>query len=317
MVSDELNRNDSDYDTFIKKILLPNNNTSYSLNELYDLGHSEIQNFYAKWLKDRCWNLSVEGIIANPRISFYKAPITNPETELDKHESWKEVIKKARDLIKRNKLFDGINGLSYRVINIEDNGSGDEIIVEETSSRSRSIVKEQTILRAIVRINACGGICQQPVRKHLERAVLVACLKRLYFNKDQYVQVVDIPSGVDIFSESEGRKMTSIRQLVNQSRRRALGGSQNYNRNRQEIPHELNEGWIIEKEKVLNCEVTGIPFTDEPGPFARSLDQRSPGKGYTPENIDVVVRIYNYAKNIFDVKDVEYFCQQYVENMKR
>ena len=74
---------------------------------------------------------------------------------------------------------------------------------------------------------------------------------------------------------------------------------------------------MLEKEKITNCEVTGILFSDSPGPFARSFDQRSPGKGYTPENVDVVVRIYNYAKNVYDIEDVESFCRQYVTHMEQ
>ena len=88
-------------------------------------------------------------------------------------------------------------------------------------------------------------------------------------------------------------------------------------RNGKKIPFELDEKWMLEKEKITNCEVTGILFSDSPGPFARSFDQRSPGKGYTPENVDVVVRIYNYAKNVYDIEDVESFCRQYVTHMEQ
>ena len=51
------------------------------------------------------------------------------------------------------------------------------------------------------------------------------------------------------------------------------------------------------------CQVTGPQFDMEPWPeggqtpFAPSLDQIVPGGGYTPENTQVVVWIYNAAKN--------------------
>lgn len=52
------------------------------------------------------------------------------------------------------------------------------------------------------------------------------------------------------------------------------------------------------------CEATGIPFSLEPGPYrhranpwAPSLDRRDNSKGYTPDNVQVVVAAYNYAKS--------------------
>jgi hypothetical protein len=53
-----------------------------------------------------------------------------------------------------------------------------------------------------------------------------------------------------------------------------------------------------------NCAVTGLPFDLKPGPdkhhanpWAPSLDRRDSSKGYTPDNVQVVVAAYNYAKS--------------------
>lgn len=52
------------------------------------------------------------------------------------------------------------------------------------------------------------------------------------------------------------------------------------------------------------CEVTGLAFDMKPGPnkhhanpWAPSLDRRDSSKGYTPDNVQVVVAAYNYAKS--------------------
>ncbi len=61
----------------------------------------------------------------------------------------------------------------------------------------------------------------------------------------------------------------------------------------------------IEKTLALgNCEATGLPFDMGPSlsrhranPWSPSLDRRDSSKGYTPDNVQVVVAAYNYAKN--------------------
>lgn len=64
------------------------------------------------------------------------------------------------------------------------------------------------------------------------------------------------------------------------------------------------------------CQVTGIPFvfSRRPGrnngrsgnrrPFAPSLDRKDPSQGYTPENVQLVVWIYNMAKSDWGHEDV-------------
>lgn len=56
-----------------------------------------------------------------------------------------------------------------------------------------------------------------------------------------------------------------------------------------------------------HCARTGLPFDmscEADAPFAPSLDQIVPGKGYTPDNVQVVVMIYNLLKNRHTDADV-------------
>jgi hypothetical protein len=52
------------------------------------------------------------------------------------------------------------------------------------------------------------------------------------------------------------------------------------------------------------CEVTGIPFDYESRQFAPSLDRRDNAMGYTDDNIQVVVWIYNAAKGVGTHADI-------------
>lgn len=70
------------------------------------------------------------------------------------------------------------------------------------------------------------------------------------------------------------------------------------------LPFLLDAHEIIRKIQAGRCEVTGIPFflkhhTEKSTfkhPFSPSLDRIDPRKGYTADNVHVVVWIYNAAK---------------------
>lgn len=74
----------------------------------------------------------------------------------------------------------------------------------------------------------------------------------------------------------------------------------------------LDASDIIRRIEAGCCEVTGIPFflkhhTEKSTfkhPFAPSLDRIDPAKGYTPDNVQVVVWIYNAAKGQGTHEDV-------------
>lgn len=64
--------------------------------------------------------------------------------------------------------------------------------------------------------------------------------------------------------------------------------------------------WIREKLEAGVCEVTGIPFTfkteetygkaNNAQPFSPTLDRVDNTQGYTKDNVQVVIAVYNYAK---------------------
>lgn len=66
--------------------------------------------------------------------------------------------------------------------------------------------------------------------------------------------------------------------------------------------------WVEERIATGFCEATGLPFDMSPVKPARSftpsLDRIDPKKGYTPENTQVVVWIYNRAKGVNNPEDV-------------
>lgn len=63
----------------------------------------------------------------------------------------------------------------------------------------------------------------------------------------------------------------------------------------------MTREWVLERLSKGHCEVTRLPFmfdrtTTNSNPLAPSIDQINPGKGYYPENCQMVVTIYNQAK---------------------
>lgn len=84
------------------------------------------------------------------------------------------------------------------------------------------------------------------------------------------------------------------------------------------LPFDLDVQWIAEKIKNGKCEVTGLDFTldKSKGAFAPSLDQIIPGKGYTKDNVQVVVFIYNTCKGGFDAKDIDLFVRTFADRLR-
>ena len=80
---------------------------------------------------------------------------------------------------------------------------------------------------------------------------------------------------------------------------------------RKDIPFTLTHKEITERISTGMCEVTSLPFTfptsekGERNPWQPSLDQKILGKGYTSENTQVVVLIYNMAKDVFTDENVK------------
>jgi hypothetical protein len=99
--------------------------------------------------------------------------------------------------------------------------------------------------------------------------------------------------------KSDPRHRASI--LLNSSKKRAQ---------KRGLDHSLDLEWIYKRLKAGVCEVTGIPFkfdycyqNDGQGQqrsFSPSLDRIDPEKGYTKENTQLVVWVYNAAKGVDD-----------------
>tara|TARA_B100001250_G_scaffold221653_1_gene190100 strand:- start:2342 stop:3550 length:1209 start_codon:yes stop_codon:yes gene_type:complete len=246
------------------------------------------------------------GEICNPEISKYRLVNDSDFVDLSyEGDLWPQVSLK---------LFEA--AVNQEVCASRDQKSSFEFILDGKKPKiinyngSKKTVTEKQFDTIIWKLQLCGGKMQRPFKNEAELAALVHCCDLLQFKNDFVYLKNNNP-----IEEIDEKNDTTIRDLFNRSKNRASGKSGTHNKRGKKIPFELDEKWILEKEKITNCEVTGILFSDSPGPFARSFDQRSPGKGYTPENVDVVVRIYNYAKNVYDIEDVESFCRQYVTHM--
>lgn len=60
----------------------------------------------------------------------------------------------------------------------------------------------------------------------------------------------------------------------------------------------ITRAFVQERLERGVCEVSGLPFVYEAGsPFAPSLDRRDNSQGYTPDNTQVVVLMYNMMKS--------------------
>ena len=81
-----------------------------------------------------------------------------------------------------------------------------------------------------------------------------------------------------------------------------------------ELEFTINQQWCIEKLESGYCERTGIPFDKEKSKYAPSIDRIDRTKGYTPENSQLVVWIYNTCKNKYSDSDVLEFAKRLIEH---
>lgn len=77
------------------------------------------------------------------------------------------------------------------------------------------------------------------------------------------------------------------------------------------LEFSLTKEWIAAAVTSGVCQVTGLPFVYENGrsPWAPSLDKTDPAGGYTPENVKVVVWMYNTCKWTFTHEDIVTFAR--------
>lgn len=72
---------------------------------------------------------------------------------------------------------------------------------------------------------------------------------------------------------------------------------------------DLTYEWLLEKIQIGVCEVTGLPFRlgvqgQGRNPYAPSVDRIDPRQGYTLDNCQVVIWMYNAAKGNWSHEDV-------------
>lgn len=81
------------------------------------------------------------------------------------------------------------------------------------------------------------------------------------------------------------------------------------------VKSNLTTGWLREKLKLTNCEVTGLPFDKENtnSPFYPSIDRVDSELGYTKDNCQLVVIIYNFAKSEYSVDVFHGWIKKFVE----
>jgi hypothetical protein len=77
------------------------------------------------------------------------------------------------------------------------------------------------------------------------------------------------------------------------------------------VDFSLTPEWVAQKIAAGSCELTGLPFemtgdakSVAKSPWSPSLDRIDPSGPYTPENVQVVVWLYNLAKNNFAHENV-------------
>jgi hypothetical protein len=136
----------------------------------------------------------------------------------------------------------------------------------------------------------------------------------------------------------ENQEDNKKRRLANQQKRRSSNSFQRA----QAIFHTVKKGakardleititpeWILQELEEGKCAVTGLSFvfdsvedehtiTTRKGrmlnPFSPSVDRIDCNKGYTTDNCQLVVSIYNYAKLSFSEQAVKIFCKAYLNN---
>lgn len=83
------------------------------------------------------------------------------------------------------------------------------------------------------------------------------------------------------------------------------------------IPFDLDKKWLESRLSAGICEATGIKFTGNThpfcDPFVPSIDRIDCEKGYTKDNCQVVVQIYNIAKADHNASILLDWAQSFVE----
>ena len=294
-------------------------------------GEEMTDNVYEHEIRYALYQLKLNNILTNPSLKMYRflKDEDRGRSLLDPEEVWVEVQKNAMIAAQKGtKIPSNRKGQYRREYKIGlFNGVPEVFDISPNYSYSSSTGKHYSLRFDVVKqivdaVNANNGRVQQGWRILAQRSAVVYCCDSLSFDEEGWI-VFGKNNQDEIFIGetdevlvndqllSPHTAVVTVEDLVQQAKSRAKGGTFTTERNRKEIPFSLDDDWIQEKETLTHCEVTGIPFSNHPGPFARSLDQIVAGQGYTPNNVNLVVRIYNFAKNDFSSEDVEEFCRMW------
>ena len=103
-------------------------------------------------------------------------------------------------------------------------------------------------------------------------------------------------------------------------RRRAtlLVGAAKQRAKKAQLRFSIDNDWVEARINSGICAVTGIEFDLEStvtyaNPWSPSLDRINPNQGYTKENTQVVVWIYNAAKGQYTHEDVLTLCESLMQ----
>jgi len=114
---------------------------------------------------------------------------------------------------------------------------------------------------------------------------------------DRYKRRMEVYSKSATVKESQRRYYKTIR-----GRAIAIFREAKYRARRKGLPFTITKQMIENRISNLTCSITGDTlnlktFKRYTNPFGPSLDQRVPGKGYTPKNSQIVSVWYNRFKN--------------------
>lgn len=146
------------------------------------------------------------------------------------------------------------------------------------------------------KVKACSR-CGQPDELIKHRTICHACNLKRKREVAARAQATEAGAAYNRTTTAAYRRTPLGRAgvLVFFAAKRAREAQRDFNLTRESIAERIAAGI---------CEVTGLPFDMAPGPnkhhanpWAPSLDRRDSSKGYTEDNVQVVVAAYNYAKS--------------------
>jgi len=88
------------------------------------------------------------------------------------------------------------------------------------------------------------------------------------------------------------------------------------------LAYDLTQNWLRDKVSTGVCDVTGIKFNTKEAntitnPYYPSIDRIDSNKGYTEDNCQLVVFIYNVLKADNKESDIKLFAEKFIETYEK